>query len=694
MEFRDLSWTFPGQTHAALSGLNLEILPGEKVLITGPSASGKSTLVSLMAGLLRDPDDGTKSGELNLSQNLETGLVLQQPEDQTVMSRVVDDVAFGLENTLLPKEQMSPRIEKAMSDIGLGVAGDCSTSILSGGQRQKLTLAGIIAMKPGLLILDEPLSALDTQGVEDTKLAVRGLLDDKDLTLVIVDHRVDHWDGLIERIVVLDSGRVVRDGLPSDIELDRLRDRDFFERVLGDTVVVAENLFVARDGKNPVVEGFDLAVKAGEIVAIRGPNGSGKTSLAMSLAGLISPVSGSVKIRGRDLHRMSSSQLASVVAVVPQNPANLFFRSSVHDELALLETNGTANNYGLDSKLGAHPLTLSGGFQRRLALTIATNQADTLLVLDEPSQSLDADGLVQLIFELRTAAKAGKSIILATHDDRLIDALEAKVIWLPAVSTRSSEPTKTAGLLAKVNPLASMLTALLPGITLLTTIDSVSAVIVLMSFAILFPWLGVNIKTLGVALLPVILAALFAGLTISLYGKTAGEVFISFGLVAVSEGSLSLGSTTALRIVAIGCPAVVLLSSVDPTRFADSLSQQARLPENFVMGGLAALRLLEVVAADRQVRSWMTRARGLGDGGRLRRMSSDIMGTFLMAVKRSQKLSLAMEARSFGLHRYRTHFRESSFGIMEIIWISAGFFVGAIALTVSIILGSFNAVIG
>lgn len=689
-----MSWRFPGQAELALSNLSLEILPGERVLITGPSASGKSTLVALMAGLLRDPDDGTKVGQIKVSSGSETGLVLQQPEEQTVMARVADDIAFGLENILLPVDQMATRVKSALGDVGLSVAGDHSTSSLSGGQRQRLALAGTIAMKPGLLILDEPLSALDAEGVDDIRRALRSLVDEKNLTVVIIDHRVDHWDGFVDRVVTLNSGRIIRDAAEADNDFGSIGENNFSSGSFGSSVLEVENLAVARDGQNPLVEGFDLTVRAGEIVAIRGPNGSGKTSLIMSLAGLIPPLTGSVKIDGKDLHMMSSVELASSVAVVPQNPANLFFRSSVDAELRFSKTEKFVSRYGLDSKLEAHPLTLSGGFQRRLALTIAANQTDKLLILDEPSQSMDAEGLRQMIADLRQAVKAGTSVILASHDERLIEALGAREIWLPAAQARGNEPKKTAGILSKPNPLALIATGLFPAIALLTTVDPISAVVVLASFVALLPWLGTNRIVLRVALLPVALASLSAGLTISLYGKIAGEVFFTLGLVVVSEGSLSLGATTALRILAIGCPAVVLLSSADPTRLADSLSQQIKLPENFVMGGLAALRLLEVVTADRQVRTWMLRVRGLADKGRLSRVASDIMATFLMAIIRSQSLSLAMEARSFGLHRQRSHFRESHFGAVEIIWICSGLLVAGAALLISLAFGSFNAVIG
>ncbi|MEK9602709.1 MAG: energy-coupling factor transporter transmembrane component T, partial [Pontimonas sp.] len=157
---------------------------------------------------------------------------------------------------------------------------------------------------------------------------------------------------------------------------------------------------------------------------------------------------------------------------------------------------------------------------------------------------------------------------------------------------------------------------------------------------------------------------------------------------------LSLALATALRIIAIGAPAVLLFSQVDATRFADSLAQQARAPENFVVGGLAGLRLLDVVAGDREVREWMVRSRGRGDRGVLRRVTSVAFTTFVLAIRRSHTLAMAMEARAFGLHSSRTHFRTSLFPARDYLWIAGGALVGALSVGAALLTGQFNAILG
>ncbi|MDP4634244.1 MAG: energy-coupling factor ABC transporter ATP-binding protein, partial [Pontimonas sp.] len=159
VEVSTLSWTFPGQHQPALHDIDFVIEPGERVLLQGASGSGKSTLAGLLAGVMRDPDDGTGRGDISVSGGTARGLVLQQPENQTVMARVHDDVAFGLENSLVAPSDMQSSIDQALADVGLELDPDHPTRELSGGQRQRLALAGALAMEPGLLILDEPTSS-------------------------------------------------------------------------------------------------------------------------------------------------------------------------------------------------------------------------------------------------------------------------------------------------------------------------------------------------------------------------------------------------------------------------------------------------------------------------------------------------------------------------------------------------------
>ena len=693
VEVSTLSWTFPGQHQPALHDIDFVIEPGERVLLQGPSGSGKSTLAGLLAGVMRDPDDGTGRGDISVSGGTARGLVLQQPENQTVMARVHDDVAFGLENSLVAPSDMQSRIDQALADVGLELDADHPTRELSGGQRQRLALAGALAMEPGLLILDEPTSSLDPDGVTAVLAAIERVLSARDITLVVIDHDPSRWWGLVDRVITMEGGHLVSDAPITGPAPSLAQVEASGPAVLGDEVLVAHDLVVSRDGTSGLTGPLNFSVRAGEILAIRGPNGSGKTTLAMTLAGLLPPLQGRVSIAGINPHPLGSRELSSLVGVVPQNPAHSFFRSSVRAELGAVGAEDLARQWGLSHVLENHPLSLSGGQQRRLALALAMQAGQKLLVLDEPSQSLDSAGLAELVRSLQQAMEGGMAVVMATHDDALVKAVGATVITLDASPPGPVEPV-AVGPLAQANPLALFAGALAPAVALLSTIDVVSASVALGLMLACLPLITRGVPRLAIRMLPVGLASVLSAVTIALYGQSSGEVFFEWGLVVVSEGSLSLALATALRILAIGGPAVILFSQVDATRFADALSQQARLPENFVVGGLAGLRLLEVVAGDREVRGWMMRARGMGDTGLARRVISTAFTIFVLAIRRSHTLAMAMEARAFGLHRSRTHYRTSVFPPRDYLWLAGGVAIGALSLTAALLTGSFNAILG
>ena len=183
-------WRHAGRAAWATSGVSLRIEPGERVLLLGASGAGKSTLLHALAGVLGTSDEGEQAGSLTVdgerSAPGRSGLVMQDPDAQTILERVGDDVAFGLENLALPRDEIWPRVRTALADVGLDLPLDHSTERLSGGQRQRLALAGALAMRPGLLLLDEPTANLDPVGVDEVRDAVKRLVADRTTTLVVV----------------------------------------------------------------------------------------------------------------------------------------------------------------------------------------------------------------------------------------------------------------------------------------------------------------------------------------------------------------------------------------------------------------------------------------------------------------------------------------------------------------------------
>lgn len=696
---KDLSWTYTGSPHPLLQNLSFRLEPGERVLIYGDSGSGKSTLALVLAGLLEQPDDGVLQGDLDLGGQ-PVSCVMQQPEDQTVLSRVEDDVAFGLENTAVKPERMKQIIQDSLHSVGLSVPLHRPTRQLSGGQRQRLNLVAAIAMKPGLVILDEPTSALDPTGQAQVVEAVSALALETGMTMVVIDHNPEPWLGLVNRFFHLDSGTLQETqaptrALPATAVAAPSRDVGSSPLVLGARALVA-----SRDGRTETTGPHSLSIREGDIVALMGQNGSGKTTLAMTLAGLVAPLSGEIT-HPVGFSSWSSVQLSAYIGVVPQNPVHMFQATTVRAELkrgqhADSAVDSAVARWNLSSLLDSHPMRLSGGEQRRLALTLATLHNPRLLILDEPSQGLDGTAWRELVATVLELAKRGIGILMATHDERLVNAVSARVHHLtPNVrAAETLEPAPTRGPLERANPLALVLAGLLPAIALLSTVDLVSAATSLVLVALIAPWIGISPASLGFRLLPVALAAVFAGVTISLYGEAAGGTYFSWGLIQITEGSLELAAATTLRILAIGGPAVLLLSRVDPTRLADALIQQARMPANFVVGGLAALRLFDVVSADIELRRWMEKARGVGDKTILRRALHTTTAVLVLAIKRSETLARAMQSRGFGRDSQRTNYRPIRWAASDTLWLLGGLTIGMISVGMALLTGQFNAILG
>lgn len=247
---------------------------------------------------------------------------------------------------------------------------------------------------------------------------------------------------------------------------------------------------------------------------------------------------------------------------------------------------------------------------------------------------------------------------------------------------------------ARVNPVAKLAASLLLAAVLVLSIDWVSAAVALACESVLFLFAGVRLRTFVVRTAPIWLASPAAGVTTLLYGQAAGEVYWSFGLVHVTQGSLTLAVATALRILAIGLPAVVLFITVDPTDLADGLGQVLRLPARFVLGGLAGLRLVGLFLDDWRALELARRARGVADGSRLRRFGGQAFALLVLSIRRGSKLATAMEARGFGAPGERTWARPSPFGAREWALVVAGLGVAVLAAAVSVLTGNWNFVLG
>ena len=494
---RGWGWRHAGRKNAALSGVDLDIAPGERVLVLGPSGSGKSTLMGGLAGLLGGAEEGEATGTLTVDgvapadARGRVGLLMQDPEAQVVLARVGDDVAFGMENLGVPREEIWPRVADSLSAVGLSVPLNHSTTELSGGQKQRLALASILAMGPGLLLLDEPTANLDPSGVAEVRAAVEAVVERTGATMVVVEHRVDVWAPLVDRVIVVADGRIAADG-PLDEVLDQqgdaLRERGIW--LPGDDVAAevgpapevppasseaapiarVSNLTIGYDADAPVRSGIELTIERGVSTCIVGANGAGKSTFALTLAGLLPPLEGTVEVEtadgtAGDPHEWISKQLLGRMSMVFQEPEYQFLASTVAEELAigpravgmteeeiapLVEEHLEA--LGLTKLARANPMTLSGGEKRRLSVATALISAPELLILDEPTFGQDRGTWLGLVRLLRAALERGVTLVSITHDPAFVAAMGQRVVDLGLVGIRGGGESRGCAESALASP--------------------------------------------------------------------------------------------------------------------------------------------------------------------------------------------------------------------------------------------------
>ena len=467
-------WRHATRKDFALRAVDFTIRPGERVLLLGASGAGKSTMMAGLAGVLGGDEEGEQEGSLTIDgvdareARGRVGLVLQDPDSQIILERLGDDAAFGCENLNVPSEEIWQRVRESLDMVGLGgLELGRSTRHLSGGQRQRLALAGVLAMKPGLLLLDEPTANLDPEGVIEVHDAVKKVIETTGQTMVVVEHHIDVWLDLVDRVIVLGrpdadspAGAVIADGKPDEVFAQMgdvlaaggawvpgraIPDYRPDDETRGETVLSTENLSFGRG--TALGTGINLDFHAGEVTALMGPNGAGKSTMALTLAGLLKPIDGKVLIAdslkpphaGQEPINWKSKELLGRIGMVFQEPEHQFASNFVRDEVAIGpksmghsedEAYQTADRMleqmNLTRFAKANPYTLSGGEKRRLSVASMLAAAPKVLVMDEPTFGQDFSTWTEMVKLIAAIRDQGSCVIMVTHDEALVDALGAR----------------------------------------------------------------------------------------------------------------------------------------------------------------------------------------------------------------------------------------------------------------------------
>lgn len=707
-----VTWRPFGRREPVLRDVSLTLAPGERVLLVGPSGSGKSTLLRAIAGLLETADAGEFSGAVTVDGHApgaragEVGLVLQEPGAGVVAATVGRDVAFGLENVALPRADMPVAVAAALDAVGLGKPHDTPTSALSGGETQRLALAGALALHPSVLLLDEPTAMLDPGHAAQVRRSVERALTAYPVTTVVVEHVLGPWVDLVDRMLVLDDdGVLVADGPVRDVlhdERDRLLDMGIWvpgapapAPLASATVgagpssrrtqeVVATPLTVDRavrllDGstrtRTAARTEVPLAPRPATATALVGPSGSGKSTVLLALAGALEPASGSVTVPPpegesgrRPVADLSTTELAARLGWVPQWSSSTILAATVLDE-ALVASRALGEDtpervdlahrmladLGLGHLEAADPRELSGGEQRRLAIASAVLHRPPLLLADEPTVGQDRHTWAAVVGLLAAYREAGGAVVVSTHDAALIGRAHSVVaLEPPAPEPEPAQPRRE--LAAHAGPLALMagaLTAIPAGIVpghwrtslVVLAVQMVLAVVALSAVTGAGPRPTGRLRRVLLRLVP----------------GAVGAVSVGWSAWLLGGHDLTTAVTAALRVLIIVLPSAVLLPLVDPDRLGDHLAQRLRMPSRPVVALAAALQRVHTFGEVWSEIALARRVRGLGIGRRrpvalARDLGTVTFGLLVRTLRMAADLAVAMDARGFASASRRTWF--------------------------------------
>jgi len=716
VEVRGLAWRPFGRREPILRGLDLEVPAGQRVLLVGPSGSGKSTLLRALAGVLETVDAGELSGTVRVDGAVPgtragaVGLVLQEPGAGVVSATIGRDVAFGLENVGMPRADMPARVAAALAAVHLDMPQDTPTHALSGGEQQRLALAGALALEPTLLLLDEPTAMLDPVNAASVRASVADVVTARQLTTVVVEHRLGPWLDFADRLVVLDAhGTVTADGPPATVLAEQgeslvaqgiwvpgypppqprgIPGGLFTAGALGTGVVALDAAAITVERTVRRLDGSTrstvalrdqwLQARAGQVHALVGPSGSGKSTLLLALAGLVDH-EGIVRAHpelapheSRDPHDWGTTDVGRVLAWVPQLASSTIVAATVLDEamttsraLGLVESESLSRARALLGLVGlghleqADPRHLSGGEQRRLAVVSAVVHQPAVLLADEATVGQDRLTWAAVTGVIEGLRDAGSAVVVTTHDDEVV-ARADRTTTLTRPVQASTAPAPRRPLAARAGPLA-LVTAAVLGIPAgiisphwRTSLLVLAAQVALAVLALWAPAWGTNRRDRGPA--P---RGRATSVALRMVPGLVGAVSVGWSTWLLGSHDLSVAATAGLRVVVIVFPSAVLIRYVDADALGDHLGQRLRLPARPVVALAAALQRVHTFGDIWTEISRARRVRGIGATARsprsvLAELWALTIGLLVRSLQAAAALAVGMDARGFANAQRRT----------------------------------------
>jgi energy-coupling factor transport system ATP-binding protein len=494
--FENVSLIYPQSTKTILEGLSCEIQEGEMILVMGHTGSGKSSLLRLINGLVPHHTGGILAGDISVdgisTRNVKpgslahlVGIVGQNPINGFVTDIVEEELAFGMEALNIPQDVMRKRIEEVLDLLGLNAIRSRVISTLSGGEQQRVAIGAALVMHPKVLVLDEPTSALDPIAAEEVLSILHRLVHDLSVTVILAEHRLERVIQFVDRIICIEGNGETAIGKPEEIlknstlvppiirlsralnlsefgtsvrEVRRLtsdiRDKSFPEvqsSLIPHSPIIEIDSLTITYGDKRALDSVTATIGAGEIVAVMGRNGAGKSSLLETVVGLLQPHSGTVLVNNRDSRTLKGAERRTSIGYVPQEPSDLLYKQSVRDECAQADADsglvsGTTfaflNSLVPNVSLDTNPHDLSEGQRLALVLSVILSSNPQLLVLDEPTRGLDYQAKALFTVALKEyATSLNYPVLLATHDVELVAELSDRVLFLAEGEIVADGPT-------------------------------------------------------------------------------------------------------------------------------------------------------------------------------------------------------------------------------------------------------------